>query len=226
MKKHIYTWLLALMVLSLPFVSGCFKVGDEDPFVSLRTRKARMIGDWTVKNYTLKYTEIFATGTKKITELTFSGSSVTKTVEWQQTAKDTIIEWKGEITEASYEFDDDGEMEFYLDYEIERDSSAVDEETEESWDFTWTEHYRLDYKGTWNFLDKIDNYKNKERITFVWTTFINTENYNFQTIYYEPEGAETVSNQPRQDNSTQKFANGEVSDVWKIVQLRKKEIKK
>lgn len=219
--------LLLFAFIGLSTLTGCLKKGDEDPFISLRSRKARVIGKWTIKDYNLSYTDIFVDGTKEKYDLLFSGSNATLTLESIQTAKDTIITWKGAVVEGTYEFDEDGEMQFYLDYDLKRDSTYRDPDTDDQWDYEWSEHSRFDYRGTWNFLDKIDNFKDKERITFVWTTQIATKNYNIKTTYTDPEDPQnpTVQNQPRQDNSTNKHANGEVADVWTITQLRNKEIK-
>lgn len=228
MKKRISFLLLATLILTLPLLSGCTKKGEEDPFISLRSRKDRIVGKWMIKEYALSYTDIYASGRKNKVDLSFSsGTNVTKTIESIQTGNDTIITWTGSIVEGTIEFDKDGEMEFYLDYTIDRDSTYRNEDTEWQWDFKWTEQYRNDYKGTWNFLGKIDNFKNKERITFVWTTQIIFENFNQRITATDPDnpGNPTYSDSPEQNNYTKKYANGEAPEIWQIVQLRNKEIK-
>ncbi|MBI2968268.1 MAG: hypothetical protein HYY40_10720, partial [Bacteroidetes bacterium] len=39
-----------IIFLSTVFIS-CFKKGEDDPFISLRTRKARIVGNWNVVEY-------------------------------------------------------------------------------------------------------------------------------------------------------------------------------
>ena len=48
MKKTII-FLSAIILSSITF-EGCFKKGPDDPFISLRTRKARVVGDWTISS--------------------------------------------------------------------------------------------------------------------------------------------------------------------------------
>lgn len=45
MKSKIFTLVLFLASISV-IVPGCLKKGDEDPAVSLKTREARIAGDW------------------------------------------------------------------------------------------------------------------------------------------------------------------------------------
>lgn len=42
LKKYFYVF----FGLSLLFASGCLKKGEEDPFISIKTRKARITGEW------------------------------------------------------------------------------------------------------------------------------------------------------------------------------------
>ena len=39
------------MIIVLPLLTtSCFKKGEEDPFFSIYTRKARVTGEWTITN--------------------------------------------------------------------------------------------------------------------------------------------------------------------------------
>ena len=46
MKKSFI--LLSAIILSSVVFEGCFKKGPDDPFISLHSRKARLVGDWTI----------------------------------------------------------------------------------------------------------------------------------------------------------------------------------
>ena len=59
MKKIIF--LLAVAVISATFISSC-KKGEDDPFISFRSRDSRIIGTWTLKSQT--YTDTRQTVTK------------------------------------------------------------------------------------------------------------------------------------------------------------------
>ncbi|MFI5164366.1 MAG: hypothetical protein ACHQHP_03860 [Bacteroidia bacterium] len=48
MKKTVF-FLSAIILSSIAF-EGCFKKGPDDPFISLHTRKGRVVGDWTVSS--------------------------------------------------------------------------------------------------------------------------------------------------------------------------------
>ena len=47
------SWMVLGAILLTGIISSC-KKGEEDPFLSLRSRKARLAGEWTLKTRTLK----------------------------------------------------------------------------------------------------------------------------------------------------------------------------
>lgn len=47
------SWMVLGAILLTGIISSC-KKGEEDPFLSLRSRKARLVGEWTLKTRTLK----------------------------------------------------------------------------------------------------------------------------------------------------------------------------
>lgn len=72
MKKLIY--LLSLTVFVLSF-TGC-KKGENDPFLSLKSRKARLAGEWKVssREQTYSYTSTGVWGTSNSYTSTYNGS--------------------------------------------------------------------------------------------------------------------------------------------------------
>jgi hypothetical protein len=63
-----------LMLLAIVLAMPACKKGTDDPFLSLRTRKARLVGEWKLKEGTVKQTDASGTTTR-----TFNGSTVTIT---------------------------------------------------------------------------------------------------------------------------------------------------
>lgn len=45
MKKAKFIYIILVGIMALPFISGC-KKGDQDPFLSLRSRDGRLIKEW------------------------------------------------------------------------------------------------------------------------------------------------------------------------------------
>ncbi|MBU0764407.1 MAG: hypothetical protein KJ607_06200 [Bacteroidetes bacterium] len=226
MKKRLSYLILATLLLSIPLLSGCFKVGDEDPFISFRTRKARVIGKWNISEWNFDVTITDQDGWKLDSIFSLSGESTSLTEQWHQhpAHKDTSHEWSGEVIDANFNFDEDGEMKLYVVYRIHRDSSASNEDGW-TWDYFWENEYRFDFSGTWNFMDKIDNYKKKERITLVWMNMITTVNYTYNETVTDPDGNADLTPHPGQLNEARKYSNGQVAEIWRLVQLRNKSIK-
>lgn len=132
MKTTIKVALAALMIAGVSLES-C-KKGENDPFLSLRSRKARVTGDWTVKKG-----EGTRTSGSTTTTWTFDGATYTQTqgsnsVSTSETItmnfeKDGTYKMVTTITDASVNYTD------------------VTTET-----------------GTWNFTGKIGDDKNKDHI--------------------------------------------------------------
>ncbi|MBI4648213.1 MAG: hypothetical protein HY738_16925 [Bacteroidia bacterium] len=224
MRKHLIYILLAIFLISTALLTGCLKKGDEDPFVSLRTRKARVVGNWTITDKIYDVIIKYPGGESVDSTFTLSGTSCSVREAWHQMKKDTIHNWKGSVTEATFEFDEDGGMQLYVVFNISRDSINV---TQEDWTYEtfWKREYRCDFRGTWNFLNKIDNYKNKERITYVWTTMITTVTYDSTVTVTDADGNIDIRYFPSQMNEARKYANGQVAEIWELIQLRNKAIK-
>lgn len=68
---------LLIAVVVLATFAGC-KKGENDPFLSFRSRDARVVGEWKVSNYS--YDETTVNGTQTITtKVTYDGSKYTST---------------------------------------------------------------------------------------------------------------------------------------------------
>src|SRR5687768_17542969 len=80
MKKSLFT-LLACMVIAVAF-TGCFRKGEDDPFISLRTRNTRLINNWKLTNYSGtvtedgSYTTTYSYANNKLTVATSGGEAL------------------------------------------------------------------------------------------------------------------------------------------------------
>jgi hypothetical protein len=132
-KLILITVIFGIIVL----YSGC-KKGDEDPFISLLSRKARVCGDWKVTEGRITY------GTPDIIETYDFKSDGRLTITLQQGIIDGTYDWTFEIKK-------DGSYKIYQNLHI-----------------PYTSTYTLNEEGYWYFLTKNKgaDIKNKEYIAF------------------------------------------------------------
>jgi hypothetical protein len=132
MKTSIKVALAALTIAALSFES-C-KKGENDPFLSLHTRKTRVSGSWTVKKG-----EGTRTSGSSTTTWTYDGATYTET---QGSTSNSIAET------VTMNFEKDGTF------------KIVDTYTNAS--VNYTETYTT--TGTWNFTAGVGEDKNKDNI--------------------------------------------------------------
>ena len=77
MKKNLIVFLCFILII--PFINSC-KKGDEDPFISLRSRESRLKGKWKLTSGTVTLNQ-----NSVITTKTFTESMVTVTTNGQST---------------------------------------------------------------------------------------------------------------------------------------------
>jgi hypothetical protein len=133
MKKIIFVLLLVPALFLIP--SSC-KKGDNDPFISFRSRKARIVNDWTCKTINAQHTFSEPSGTD-VYSIGYSGSNISISDSDPATPSSSLsysfklkIEKNGKFTAMEYL---DGEMNYV--------------------------------EGNWNFNGKIGEDKNKESVT-------------------------------------------------------------
>lgn len=86
MKKKV---IIALVALSSAFVFNGCKKGENDPFLSFRSRKARVAGEWKMVDF--KSTDTDASGTTTVTSngstytVSDGSGSLTGTISWEYT---------------------------------------------------------------------------------------------------------------------------------------------
>ncbi len=153
MKKII---LSSILFASLSIVISSCKKGEEDPFLSLRSRKARICGDWDV------------TSIERSTSYVDSNSptySTTSTSSYNGSAQTTT----SSTTSSGVTLTNTSTSSFITKYIIEKDNTYT--LTITSTDGTYTE------KGTWNFLGKneAEDLKNREAVTFIPKTITSVD---------------------------------------------------
>lgn len=214
-------------MLALPIVfSGCGS-GDEDPFLSFKSRKARLCGTWTVSNLESEINRKENNVSTK-TKTTVDGDS------WKQVItilnSDSTRTLSGKISkdpfknEGSYvfSFDKNGNAKMVYKYEYDEDQSGEDDDVS----VIHRTEVQEEMSGSWEFLSGIDNeYKNKERIAFI------IEEQKITTKLYEiissddDEGVTPVPHPLSSYTASDRYAKGELSIVYDIIELRSKEVK-
>lgn len=156
-NKRIQGFVLCCFFFLGLFTSSC-KKGDNDPFLSLRTRKARLTGDWHLESGKLTLT--FKKDGRSDNSLIYTYTE--DSYAFINTANGSTREgrYKFQIT-----FTKDGDFTF-----LQLIGSS-----------------NINGNGTWDFLKGIGTYKNKERVSFksnaigggsYWIdTFNKSENY-------------------------------------------------
>lgn len=137
MKNTITKLMMALVLMGT--LSEC-KKGPDDPLISLRSRKARVTGDWQVTEGTS--TNIYSSG-----NYSSSSSSSYSKISYSRVSTSTYngtttTNTKNGTFQFSISFEKDGT--FSLTRAMDTDISTI--------------------KGTWNFTGKVGELKNKEQI--------------------------------------------------------------
>ena len=199
--------LVLALALVAPMFNSC-KKGDEDPGISLSSRKGRLSRVWTMSIMERSVT----------TSSTFTGGSSTSTTDdeidgedWSTTTSFTggSTEYKGDISEWTYTFVKDGTYTSTREY---------DESNTDTGGTTTKNEYEIAEKGTWNFLGGIGKEtKNKEYVV-LHASEIETKTTTTLTFTGgSSSSSSTVTNtwDPSSYNA----------DVWHLNRLSGKELK-
>lgn len=226
--KRLFGYVFSLLIVgsSLMF-SGC-KKGMNDPFFSIYSRKQRVTGEWSFESFERQALTKQPDGVFVNEKFTVTGDGIALSIDTSQASHDTIIYYSGKVKEAYYKFEKDGRMDYRFWYEINHPNPPdYDENTDLTTYERWITTVEIKGNGTWNFLNKIDNYKNKERLSLVFEYFNHRETVNYTKDVQNADG-ESMPGFPifknTVTNSEQKWANGEFAEVWVLDMLKNKEI--
>lgn len=139
MKKTIKLFMLALMIAPV-ILTGC-KKGEGDPFLSLKSRKARLVGEWNV--------------TAGKGSSTNSGITTTWTYDGAQnvTTYPSPLPTSTDKYTMKYTFEKDGTYELVY---TDNNNSTPEISTA---------------KGTWNFTGRVGELKNKSQLVLTTTSY-------------------------------------------------------
>lgn len=145
-----YKLFLSVLVFLLIF-SEC-KKGPDDPLISLRSRKARVVGDWKLSS-----------GKQVSSSSNVSSGGVNIHTSNETTTYDgSTYTTESDMTSGSTSIHDTETGPFTLKVSFKKDGSFEMEQMEDG--------EISSFKGTWNFLGKIGDTKNKEQIAIHLTS--------------------------------------------------------
>lgn len=204
------------LTIFLVIASACRK-GEEDPFLSLSTRKARLCGEWTMKDYSAESMNVYP-GYSNWSTTHFTDNKLNLLSVFDG---DTIRNSKT-IIAYTITIDKDGTWKRIS----ETNCFRVENFTGAAGIGTYNYHELITESGTWAFVNATKNeYKNKERISLS-TTEIKYENLGGTSIYnWHDEAIDPMITHSDGFIKIQTYASGEKTVIYDISMLKTKEMK-
>jgi len=228
--KKLTGYVLLLSVLSVVFVFDGCKRGADDPFFSIRSRKARVSGDWAFQSMESNILKHLSNGVYANVDFKIDGDKVTERVDSIQTSHDTIIYTYGIVKENSYSFDRSGKMNYVLIYELTKTWDRFDENTNITYYDKMVYTYEERATGSWNFLSGVEKkgvykYKNKERLAMMYESDNIQELTNTSHWSVDENGISSPVTWETSTSATEnKYSNGEFGQIWVLKELRNNKI--
>jgi hypothetical protein len=211
----------AIIILATLTFSGCyFKKGEDDPLMSLRSRKARVVGEW---NIDLWKREKSGDGSSQYLgdssassfsrEFKIEAGIVNYTYKSESVNESPVYTYEysysGPVS-AKIIFKDDGTFERTISNQNSNFSASGSDGYSSSGTYSFTEKI----SGTWNFLGGVqDDYKNMERIILNYNKIENSE-------------IERLTNGLTYEWTNQyNYSDGQNTDILQLTTLRNKEMK-
>jgi hypothetical protein len=161
--KSTVVLLLSALVIASSF-SGC-KKGENDPFLSLRSRKSRLEGNWVIVKEEVSETNINGSTTEIMQSVYDGKMKVTTTTTTVGALSTTVIDT----------------VKYTVNFDIKKDGNyKIIAANENKIDIVTTE-------GTWLFLgkSKLNDLKNKEAILLTTTKQVVSSNPVANSVNYE-----------------------------------------
>ena len=161
--KNTVVLLLSALVIAGSF-SGC-KKGENDPFLSLRSRKSRLEGNWVIVKEEVSETNINGSTTEIMQSVYDGEMKVPTTTTTVGTISTTVIDT----------------VKYTFNFDIKKDGNyKITAANENKIDIVTTE-------GTWLFLgkSKLNDLKNKEAILLTTTKQVVSSNPVANSVNYE-----------------------------------------
>lgn len=213
MKKTV----IMLAAAALIFATPSCKKGENDPFLSLLSRRARISGDWILSAYMSESTWSDGSGDSS-TSSAESTDGKTLTTSYSYTSSGTTTTWTSTTTidDASWTINKDGTYSMTM-----NTTTVTTQDLGGGWSQTDTETEKSSESGSWSFVGKAkDEYKNKERVVFNTTE----SSYSTQTTTVISDGStstETIGDTDKYDDI---YSIGDNAVIYDINQLKNKEI--
>lgn len=223
--------ILILLLSSILVFDGC-KRGDDDPFFSFRSRKARVTGDWAFDTFDSKVTQYFSNPDyQAVITFKLASDRITIKTDSINTPHDTSKTLTGIIKEAYYNFDKNSKMRYLFHYQLTWEKTVTDENTNITTYDKVVTTVKEEASGSWNFLSNVEKnavekYKNKERISLVFENFqtkidvVTTQKVTDQDGNQLPANPYTFTTESHANT----YANGENAQIWVLRELRNKKI--
>ncbi|MEO9531208.1 MAG: hypothetical protein ABJG68_12210 [Crocinitomicaceae bacterium] len=219
MKKTILMFAAATLMLATP---SC-KKGENDPALSLASRKARFAGTWQLTGYEASSTNTEPDGDSQTSTSTLSGDVITNTYSSYDANSGSTVTTTSTVTltKAEYMIEKDGTWSSEFITTTVQTDSYTDFWGDEITETTTTVATDIS-TGNWSFLGKVkDSYKSKERV--VMNTL--TSNYTSDVTLKEDNTTQGTSNTSNSSStSNDNYYSGEVASTYEIDQLKGKEM--
>jgi len=211
--------MLAVFAAGLLIATPSCKKGENDPTLSLKSRKARITNEWVISSITNSLTEVDISGDEKVTDYTYDGNTVTVNVKETNSGVTTSTTDNNTTVQLSeYIINNDGTYNYkWNDTEIKKVNDFFG-----TGYITYTTVTTTDENGKWSFVGKSKgDYKSKERIVFNTTsTDVETTVTSIQTNGDGSVDPSETSNYKSADT----YAAGEKYTTFDINQLKGKEV--
>ena len=217
--KLLLTPILLLSVGLLIF--GSCKKGEEDPFFSLRSRTARVEGAWVIKELESRLTVKSIHGGDRIDDLSINETNVVS----ERGPVGEALYYEGKAKSRSMFFSKDGDWERIIEYEFVSNDTTLGVGGFKTIKITQNV-VRLRKSGTWYFLGKGGDYKDKERLA------ASVMEYSRDDRIITTNEVRNANNQVVSTNTTETggletetYADGEKIETWTLIMLRNKSMK-
>jgi hypothetical protein len=235
---------LAVAALVAPTLESC-KKGENDPGLSLRSRKGRVAGEWKVTSWeeknssTSNYTNTQTTspaltsdgtstsGNTSNSTITFDGSNFKHVENWTNTSNNITVSGDTTYTgtgEIKFTFEKDGTFSMSFTSKYTRTNTTVPF-TGATQVKTWTRETTISRTGTWNFTSGIgkDN-KNKDGLVLTYAT-AETKIVTNDKTDFTFNNTTTTTTVVTNNNTKETYDTNEIHENWYLDRLANKEIK-
>jgi hypothetical protein len=219
--KNLFKTLIAVAIVSVT-VQSC-KKGEDDPGLSLSSRKARFAGEWKIdtmedagtsvstNNSSSSITTSTNVYTTKITGNTYISTSNRTSTASGSTASTTTT--NGTVSEATYTIEKDGTWSSVMTLKL---TSETDVFGGVSTTDAIDETMKIESSGTWQFLGKNSSADLKNKEAVLLSTAKETTTYTSVSTTGGSSKSEQIT--------TSTYALNENTEVWTLSQLAKKEM--